>query len=423
MLRRILLFVVFIVLVAAVSSLVYFNSQDIGFRLGPGLDYTLPLGMLMLAAALAGAAVSFLFALMREGRHAIREWRVQRELRHAERTAEYKASARSLLLAGEYERARALLTKATQSKPPDASDVVDYAETFLRSSDPEGARRALEEGQKDFGNDPLLLHALARALLAMGDHKAAIETLERAVSHCETSTVLLRMLRDLLFAQEQWERAAEIQQRLVDRQPQDAAERNRLLGARFEAAMQLNGNGRGEALQRLTGEEPEFVPAVTARAEALAAEGQLKKAIRLLEKSVKRRPHSAVLDTLERLTPAELQPRLVKFYQKAVNRHASNELLKLRAARVMTDAGKLAEADRLLQEVTESRAPAATAALRALIEEQREHGELAQREARKALEAAELSKPEPKCTACGVPSKAWQTRCPACGVWGSIDAF
>ncbi len=198
MIRRIVAFVVFIALIAGVSMLVYFNAQETSFRLTPSREVTLPLGMLMLGALVAGALVMFLFALMREGRHALREWRVHRELRAAERTAEQRTRARSLALAGDFKQARALLGKATRRHAPQASDMVDVAETYLMEGNAAEARRLLEEGQKDVGNDPLLLFALARACRATGDAAAAISALERALRAYPSSLPALTLLRDLL---------------------------------------------------------------------------------------------------------------------------------------------------------------------------------------------------------------------------------
>ena len=123
-LLRLLPLLEIIALIGAVSYLVYFNAQETQFRLSPRHQFTLPLGVLILGATLAGALVMFVLALMREGRHALREWRVHRELQAAERTAEYQTEARSLALAGDFKRARLLLAKATNKRAPDVSDIV-----------------------------------------------------------------------------------------------------------------------------------------------------------------------------------------------------------------------------------------------------------------------------------------------------------
>src|SRR6185503_3337401 len=175
------------------------------------------------------------------------------ELQAAERTAEYQTEARSLALAGDFKRARLLLAKATNKRAPDVSDVVDYAETFLLEGDAGQARRVLEEGQKDFGNEPLLLFALARACRAGGDTAAAISTLERALRVYGSSLPILTMLRDLLFEAGSWERAGQVQELITGLRPTDERERNLLAGARFEAAKSQAADARASALRGVTG--------------------------------------------------------------------------------------------------------------------------------------------------------------------------
>ena len=60
MLRRIATVVAVVALIGAVSTLVYFNLQEATFRLSPEYDFTLPLGVLMLSATVAGAVFMFL---------------------------------------------------------------------------------------------------------------------------------------------------------------------------------------------------------------------------------------------------------------------------------------------------------------------------------------------------------------------------
>ena len=422
MLRRILAFIAFILLIGAVSSLVYYNSQDTSFRLTPEHQFTLPLGVLMLAAALGGGLLMFLIAIMREGRHALREWRVHRELRAAERTAEYQSSARSLALGGDFRRARALLTKVTQKREPDISDVIDYAETFSLEGDTGQARRALEEGLKDFGNDPLLLYALARAYRADGDLPAAVSTLERALAVYPSSKPILTLLRDLLFELGSWQRACEIQERIVALRPGDAREENRLAGARYEAAKRREGDARAVALKSVTGEHPDFVPALLARARVLAAAGEQRRAMKLLERAAKRRPRSAILDELERLTPEDRYPKLAKLYGKLVSGQPGNGRLRLRAARFLVDSGRIDDAEALLRAVSANGDLPAAHALWAQIHDARAEPDQARQSYRQALGDG---KPGSllACEICHAPCRAWQERCPSCGAWGTLETL
>jgi tetratricopeptide (TPR) repeat protein len=421
MLRRILAFALFIALIGAVSFLVYFNVQETSFRFTPKHELTLPLGVLMLGATIAGALVMFVLALMREGRHALREWRVHRELQAAERTAEYQTEARSLALAGDFKRARLLLAKATNKRAPDVSDVVDYAETFLLEGDAGQARRVLEEGQKNVGNEPLLLYSLGRACRAAGDTAAAISTLERALRVYSSSVPILTMLRDLLFETGAWQRAAEVQERIIAVRPGDERERNLLAGARFEAARSAASEVRLGALRGVTGAHPDFVPAVLARAKELEQAGDHRRAVKVLERAAKRRPRAALLDELERITPEDRRSHLAKLYSKLVATQPGNVKLRLRAAHFLAANGRAAEAEQLLRGVSANGDAGLAHAVWAEIHEARSERERAQEEYRQALNeapAAVLS-----CEICGAASAGWQDRCAQCGAWGTLESL
>jgi len=423
MLRRILTFLVFILLIGGVSALVYMNAQETSFRLAPELTFTLPLGVLMLAGGCAGAVVMFLIALMREGRHALRDWRVHRELRAAQRNVEHVAEARSLTLAGDYKRARALLTKATQKREPEIGDVIDYADTFLLEDDPAQARRVLEEGQKDFGNEPLLLFALARACRAASDTPAAISALERALAVYPRSARILTSLRDLLFETESWNRAVEVQKRIVELKPDDASERNWLLGARFEAAMQMGTADREAALKSLCNDAPEFIPAAIERARLVAAAGDRRRAMKILEKAARLRPRTALLDELEHLCGTDEPSRIAKLYTKLVTSDAANAGLRARAAHFLVATGRTDDAAALLTANTENANSPSVQAAWAEVHSAKNRNNEALAAYKKAVSARGGDKQAYSCEVCGAQSSGWQTRCEQCRAWGMLEAL
>jgi len=423
MLRRILTFLIFILLIAGVSALVYLNAQEIAFRLAPEVAFTLPLGVLMLAAGCAGAIVMFLIALMREGHHALRDWRVHRALRTAQRNVEHIAEARSLTLAGDYKRARALLTKATQKREPEIGDVIDYAETFLLEDDPVQARRILEEGQKDFGNEPLLLFALSRACRAAHDTPAAISALERALAVYPRSIRILTTLRDLLFDVESWQRAVEIQKRIVELKPDDASERNWLLGARFEAAMQEPESRREADLRSLCSDAPDFVPALLERARRATAAGDRKRAIKILEKAARQRPRAALLDEMERVCGSEDAGRVAKLYAKLVASEPVSPELRARAAHFLVSIDRADDAVAMLNASGENgRGPYLQAAW-AEVHGAKNRNSEALAAYKSALTAGGLAHPIYACEVCGAQTLGWQTRCEQCRAWGMLEAL
>jgi tetratricopeptide (TPR) repeat protein len=418
MLRRILTFVAFVALVAAVSALVYFNPSDTSFRYAPDKTLTLPLGVLMLGAALAGMVVMFLLMLLREGRHAVHEWRVQRGIRSAERTANLRAEARNLSLAGDFARARALFSKVMKMRDPDVADLIDYATTHALEGNAREAKRLLEHGQKDFGNDPLLLFELAKASRTAGDDAAAISALERALAVYPRSTRLLTMLRDALMDGSAWERVAEIQERIVQLKPNDATERNRLWGARYEAALRMPPGERMAALKAITVAQPDFAPAALERARTAANSGDDRRSLRILEKAIRQRPRGVLFDEIEKLCSTGDPGRVAKLYAKSLESFPQLDGLRARAARYLITIGRGQEADDLLRGASPSDdTREVLGAARGLLMEAR--SQLGGGASVPRLVGAERHLW--RCEGCRTPTEVWAARCTRCGAWGLID--
>lgn len=423
MLRRILAFIAFVALVAAVSALVYFNPADSSFRYTPDREISLPLGVLMLVAGVAGMLVMFLLMLLREGRHAVHEWRIQRGIRTAQRTATLRGDARSLSLAGDYARARSLFTKATKIRDPDVGDLIDYAGTYLLEGNAKEAKRILENAQKDFGNDPLLLSELARAARLAGDDAAAVSALERALAVYPRSAKLLAALRDVLIDTGSWNRAAEVQERVAELRPNDTIERNRLKGTRYEAALKLQRDERSAALAALAASDEEFVPAILERARTMVEGGDTARAIKVLDKAIRRRPHAALLDELERLCAGDDTARVAKLYGKLVEGFPGSAVLRARAARYLTTCGRSEQAAEILRGVSSDGGPPPLDAARAAVLDARgQPSEALQAYKRLAERSANLIAPW-RCSACGAVSPQWTSRCGSCDAWGLIDSL
>lgn len=389
MLRRALSFFVAVVLIAAVACLVYFNGQPTTFTLAPGYQSTMPLAWLIVASVICGALLVFIVLLAREGRWAVRQWRVQRARRAAERAASLKAEARGLVLAGQCGKARVLLAQAAKHAGVVAGDVVDHAETYIAEGRFEDARRVLDNGLADFGSDPLLLHALARCCRALGDDTAAVSALERAVVSFPASIVLYLMLRDALVAASSWKRAEEVQQRLVDLRPDHPEERRRLVEIRMRAIENGQGVDRDTALRAVVAIDPDYTPAVVERAKMLLSQQRRRAALRLLLKSAKRRPAGPLLAALDEILEQTDNTRLLKLYAKLRARFPHDVELALHYAGLMIRMGRDDEAERALGVVGNSGREGIMAdSLRALILERRSMHSQAAEMLRTALDRA-----------------------------------
>lgn len=381
MLRRAFTFLTVVTLVVAAGLLVYLNPDESSLRLTRAYDLELPLGVLIVAAALAGGVLVFIANLAREGQRALREWRARRHVAAADRTVQMRADGVALTVAGDYRKARTLLAKALRAEEAGPADVIAYAQAFSADGEHGSARRILEKGLEDFGNDASLLLALGSTCRASGDPPSAATALERALSLHPSSPVILASLRDALFDCGNWRRAAEVQERVLGSRPNDERERNRLDGARFEAALVAEPTERHTLLDRILKDSPGFVPAMLAKAELLEAEERSEEAVRMLERGLKRRPDCELLEAMAKLSGPNLRRlerscrRLLSAADKGPSLEASVERLLAASAAGQTGAGN---GTRPLAEL-------------------------------------------PRCSGCRRLAENWAPRCPGCGRWDSLE--
>lgn len=351
MLRRALTFLVAVLLIGGVSSLVYFNSQPTTLRWGPRQELTLPLAWLIVGATLAGAALVFLVLLAREGHWAVRQWRLVRALRSAERAAARRSEARASVLAGRHAKARTLLAKTATGPGAVIDDAVDYAEAFLAEGKPADARTHLEDTRRELGDAPSILHALARACRASGDDAGAVAALDRAVEKLPASVALHALLRDCLVDLGWWPRAEAAQQRLVDLLPTDSSEKKRLIEIRMKTAELGDQGERENALRGVLAMDPSWPAAAAARADMLAGQGQKRAALRVLLRAAKRRPADETLDALDRVLAGESVRKVLRVYRRVRRTHPTDPDLLVHHAAQLLRFGRHAEAEDLLKQI------------------------------------------------------------------------
>jgi tetratricopeptide (TPR) repeat protein len=353
MLRRSLTFTIALALIAGVSFLVYFNGSPATVKLAPGFEFTLPLGWLILTAITLGGIAIALLLVLREGRWALRQWRVERAKRLQERNSQYKAEARALSLAGQFDKARKLLTKASKNSGSEVVDLIEIAETYLDEGRPAEARTTVEKGIRDFGNDPLLLHTLAKAAAACGDNAASIAALERARTAFPGSLAIHEMLRDALVSVKSWRRAEAPQARIVELRPSDQREKERLLEIRFNACLTEPASERIASLRALNSIDGDFAPAVVEWSRVVADGGDAKSALKIIEKGLRRKVQDPLLAQGEHLLQDDAEQRM-RFLRKYVAAEEGGDLAKKRLLKLLLKTGHLDDAATLLTELGET---------------------------------------------------------------------
>jgi tetratricopeptide (TPR) repeat protein len=351
MLRRTLTFVAAIALIGAVATMVYFNSQPTTLRYGPTQEITLPLAWLIVFATVAGLLLGLLALVAREGRWAVRQWRVQRALRASERAVARRSEARSCTLAGRHAHARALISRTATGPGAVLDDAIDYGESFLAEEKPAEARAHLEEARREIGDDPRLLHALARSCRALGDHVAAVAVLDRAIEALPTSLALHSLLRDSLVELQWWPRAEVAQQRIVDLDPGDPDEKTRLIEIRMHAAEEADTADREAALRAVLALDPSWPAAATARAAQLIEQGRTRSAVRVLYKAARRRPADETLSALDSSLEIDNPKKLARLYGRLRRSHPASHEVALHHAALLDKLGRTSEAAAIREEL------------------------------------------------------------------------
>jgi predicted Zn-dependent protease/uncharacterized integral membrane protein len=353
MLRRTATFVAAVTIIAAVASLVYFNSQPTTLRWGPRQELTLPLAWLILASSIAGAALVSIVLLAREGHWAMRQWRLMRALRASERAAKRRSEARASVLAGRHAKARTLLAKTASGAGAVIDDAVDFGEAFLAEGRPADGRTHLEDARREFGDEPRLLYSLARCCRAVGDHAAAVAALDRAVEEMPASVALHALRRDSLVELGWWSRAETAQQRVVDLAPSDPAEKQRLIDIRMKAAESTDAGEREAALLGVLAMDPSWPAAATSRAAMLDAQGKRRAAVRVLFRAAKRRPAPETLRALDSTLENGGGRQLLRLYKRLRRAHPHSSELALHHAANLIRLDRPKEAEALLVELGE----------------------------------------------------------------------
>jgi lipopolysaccharide biosynthesis regulator YciM len=229
-------------------------------------------------------------------------------------------------------------------------------------------------------------------------------------------------LRDVLVDTGAWARAAEVQERIVQLKPDDANERNRLIGVRYETAVRLPREERSAALSAIAAGGDDFVPAILERARGFAEAGDSSRAGKVLEKALRRRANGALLDEIERLTTPDDTARVAKLYVKLVETFPSSAALRARAARYLTNCGRSEQAAELLRGADADGAPpAAIDAARVVLYESRGQSSEAAQAAKRLVEREDRLYALWRCGGCRAVADTWSARCPTCRAWGLID--
>jgi tetratricopeptide (TPR) repeat protein len=419
MLRLTIILAIIAAALVGLGYLFYLNPESVTVQLSSTMQWHAPLPLVLLAAFLIGAALTFAFSLVRESRHAVLGWRTQRSARRGRRQLVRKEHGLGLSWLGEHEKARALLAKALRDRPDDLAAFLLFARTFLDAGEYRRALGVLQEGLDTRGPDPKLLLFLAEAQRGVGEHRAAIATLERARHADASSPRVLTALRDAYAAAGSWPDAARAQESylLATREPRAHADaEHRLVGMRYQSALAVQDPaGRATELRTLLRAHPDFEPAAVSLGDVLVEMGHARQAERVWRRALARGARAGVLDRLERLLRGGPRAkRLDALTRKLVQRRPEDGTARLFRTRQLVRDGRIDEAAAELAQVSPPWSSlAGYHALLAELHVRRGAHDDAVNAFRHALAAGGLGAFH--CRVCGADADEWRGFCPECG--------
>ncbi len=423
MLRLTLILATIAATLVGLGYLLHLNPDPVTLHLSSTQAWQAPLPVVLLAALVLGAVVTFAVSLIRAGRTALTGWRLQRGSQRARRHQGRKDHGLGLAWLGEHDKSRALLAKALRDTPDDLAAFLLFVRTYLDQGDHRRARSVLEEGIDRRGPDPKLLLFLAEARLGLGDLPGAIEALERAHRADPASPRVADKLRDAYVGAGRWREAAAMQESHLAtvHEPQARAQaERRLIGMRYQSALAIpEPSARATALRALLRNAPDFEPAAVGLGDALIEIGQTRQAERLWRRILGRGARAGVFERLERLMRGGPNAaRLDAFTRRLVRRHPTDGTARLFRARMLVRDGRLDEAAIELGQVPP---PWQTLpgyhALLAELHVRRAAYDDAVTAYRHALAAGAVA--AFRCEVCGTDAEEWRGFCAACKSWNS----
>ena len=386
----------------------------------------------MLGALGIGAALVLIGGALRSSVSNVSGWRQRRRDRRRQAMLRVRDEGHRWLWSGDLDAATRNLARYVEQHPQDVDAVLALANTYEERGELETARRLLESARGAVGSEARILHQLGRLALKRGNAGAAIDWLREAVQQHPESPRLLGELAAALAAEGRFGEAVPVAQRQVaaERQPARRDEAIRHLTAlRYRAAQDDPDTSAGDqALRRLLGESPEFVPTVLALAGRARAAGDLRSAERLYRDAIRRRARGVLLERLTALHAAagQVERALPILRDACAGNHLAGPRLAL--ARALVQAGKHPAADAELAELVRDTPSWRTDGIDVAPERDLVAGELAlarehDREAATLLGRSATGSHLPfsyVCPRCAQIATEWRDQC-RCGAYGTLE--
>jgi len=408
------------------------NPQMVTIFYYPGESITSSLAVIAVGCVLIGVFIGFLLYLLSALRQMVKNWKADRqERRNREVVAIYREGV-SRLLSGDMKKARLHLQRALDRDPSRIETYLAMANVHVQDNQFEEAVALLGRARNIDPRSLEVLFKLATVFESLQRWDDAAQTYREILGKAENNRKALRALRDIRMRAGEWKESFELQKKilkLAEGTNRLQEEERRMLSLRYEVAcLGLSGDekelkGAKSALQEIVKNAPDFLPGYVSLGDVLRRLGAPLEASSVWEEGYRALGRGVFLERLEALFLDEGDPAtLLSFYRDFVREKSSDLMLRFFYGKLCLRLEMIEEGLEQLQMVESSGVDSQQIHL-LLAEAHSRRGRLdtAIAQYKKALGVTSRLSIGYLCDLCGEESHDWQSRCPACGEWGSLS--
>jgi tetratricopeptide (TPR) repeat protein len=406
------------------------NPHDVTIYLFGGQEFTYPVAFILIGGILIGLALGFGGHLYSSLFHWWRHWQRDRADKLTREVAGIYREGVDRLLSGDLTKARALLQKALERDPQRVEAHIALANLYHQEGNLGEGLAQLRKARELDPRSREVLFKTAALLEEQGQDEGAIATYQELLGLERDNRKALRSLRELYIRHGRWQDALAAQQQILKAGPAASRlneEKEKLFFLRYEVARKALGEGSVEhakaELQELIRQNPDFAPTRVSLGDALAAQGLADDAIKVWQEGYLTQGKSIFLSRLEDFFMDREDPSsLLSFYRKILLERGHDLMARLFYGKLCLRLEMVDDALDQFEAIEGSGLETRQVHL-LLAETHRRRNRLtnAISEYQKALGIGPRLSLSYICDACSAPFPEWDSRCPACGRWGTVS--
>lgn len=395
----------------------------------PEQSLTYPTAMVVIGCIVLGLIIGFGVHAYSTMAHWLKHWsRDRSEKKQREIGIIYREGV-GRLLSGDLKKARGLLQKALDRDPRRVDTLIALASLAAQDGNPTEGLERLRKAREIDPKSREVLFKTAAILEETGADDDAIKTYQELIELERDNRKALRSLRDLFIKHDRWQDALETQKQVLKAGPganRIEEEKELLVFLRYEAAHQSIASGHPEQaksdLKDILKQKDDFAPARVSLGDAYAAMGRDSDAVKTWQEGYRKLGKGVFLERLEEFYMQREDPSsLLNFFRSLVLEQGDDLLFRLFYGKLCLRLEMIDEAKEQLQAVESSGVESSQMHL-LLAETYRRTREAdkAILEYQKALGISKRLRLNFVCESCQDISMEWNSRCGACGKWGTI---